>query len=45
MTYNVYGDPANVVGANHRSYRGLGTTAFPTSETASGLLALPNPFR
>jgi hypothetical protein len=44
MTYNVYGDPANVVGATTVLIAGLGTTAFPTSEAASGLLALPTPF-
>lgn len=44
VTYGVYGDPANVIGATTVLIVGLGTTAFPTSETASGPLTLSAPF-
>jgi MYXO-CTERM domain-containing protein len=44
VTYDVYGDPANVVGATTVDIASAGTTALPTTATGSGPLALPAPF-
>ena len=44
VTYDVYGDPANVVGATTVHIASAGTTPLPTSATGSGPLALPTPF-
>ena len=44
VTYDVYGDPANVVGATTVHIASAGTTPLPTSATGSGMLALPTPF-
>ena len=43
-TYDVYGDPANVVGATTVHIASAGTTTLPTSATGSGPLGLPTPF-
>ena len=44
VTYDVYGDPANVIGATTVHIASAGTTPLPTSATGSGSLALPTPF-
>jgi len=46
VTYDVYGDPANVVGATTVHIAGPGTIALPVpaGTTSSGLLALGAPF-
>src|ERR1017187_8584465 len=44
VTYDVYGDPGNVIGATTVHIASAGTTPFPTSATGSGPLALPAPF-
>ena len=43
-TYDVYGDPANVIGATTDHIASAGTTTLPTTATGSGPLALPTPF-
>jgi hypothetical protein len=44
VSYSVYGDPANVVGATTVLIASTGVTALPTSATVSGALALGAPF-
>jgi hypothetical protein len=44
VTYDVWGDPANVVGATTVHIASAGTMALPTSATGSGPLGLPTPF-
>ena len=44
VTYDVYGDPANVVGATFVHIASAGTTALPTSANGSGPLVLAAPF-
>ena len=44
VTYDVYGDPANVIGATTVHIASAGTTPLPTTATGSGPLALPAPF-
>jgi hypothetical protein len=44
VTYDVFGDPANVVGATTVDIASAGTTALPTTATGSGPLTLPAPF-
>ena len=44
VTYDVYGDSANVIGALTDHIASAGTTPLPTSATGSGMLALPTPF-
>lgn len=44
QTYDVYGDPANVVGATTVHIASTGTTPMPTTATGSGVLALATPF-
>ena len=44
VTYDVYGDPFNVVGATTVHIASTGTSSLPTSATGSGPLALPAPF-
>jgi hypothetical protein len=44
VTYDVYGDQANVVGATMVHIASAGTSFLPTSATGSGPLALPAPF-
>ena len=44
VTYDVYGDPANVVGATTVHIASIGTTPLPTTATGSGPLALSAPF-
>ena len=44
VTYDVYGDPANVVGATTVHIASIGTTPLPTTATGSGPLALPAPY-
>ena len=44
VTYDVYGDPANVVGATTLHIASAGTTPLPTTATGSGTLTLPTPY-
>jgi hypothetical protein len=44
VTYDVYGDPANVVGATTFHIASTGTSPLPTSATGSGTLALGAPY-
>ena len=44
VTYDVYGDPANVIGATTVHIASAGTTPFPTSASGAGPLLLPTPF-
>jgi hypothetical protein len=44
VTYDVYGDPANVIGATTVHIASAGTTSLPTSATGSGPLVLATPF-
>ena len=44
VTYDVYGDPANVIGATTVHIASAGTTLFPTSASGAGPLLLPTPF-
>jgi hypothetical protein len=44
LTYDVYGDPANVVGATTVHIASDGTIPLPGSATGSGVLSLPAPF-
>ena len=44
VTYDVWGDPANVVGATTFHIASAGTTTLPTNATGSGPLALGAPF-
>ena len=44
VTYDVYGDPANGVGATTVHIASTGTTPLPTTATGSGPLALPAPY-
>ena len=44
VTYDVYGDPANVVGATTIHIASIGTSPLPVTATGSGPLTLPTPF-
>ena len=44
VTYDVYGDSANVIGATTVHIASAGTTPFPTSASGAGPLLLPTPF-
>jgi hypothetical protein len=44
VTYDVYGDPANLIGATTILIASTGTVPLPTIATGSGPLALPTPF-
>jgi hypothetical protein len=44
VAYDVWGDPANVVGATTVHIAGIGPVALPASVTGSGSLSLPAPY-
>ena len=44
VTYDVYGNSANVIGATTVHIASAGTTPFPTSASGAGPLLLPTPF-